>query len=59
MTDPTVAKARQLFVSEKLRGHVVERAALLGAYDRGTYITSLLARAETELLKERPESVEE
>jgi hypothetical protein len=59
MTDPTVAKARQLFVSDKLRGHVVERAALLGAYDKGTYITDLLARAETELLKERPESVEE
>ncbi len=59
MTDPTVAKARQLFVSDKLRGHVVERAALLGAYDKGTYITDLLVRAETELLKERPESVEE
>ena len=59
MTDPTVAKARQLFVSEKLRGHVVERAALLGAYDKGTYITDLLSMAEMELLKEREEANDE
>lgn len=44
---------------DKLRGVVVERAALLGRYDNGTWIKDLLPRAETELLKERPESLEE
>ena len=59
MTDLTVAKARQLFVTDKLRGVVVERAALLGRYDNGTWITDLLPRAETELLKEREEANDE
>ena len=54
-----LAIARQKFVAEKTWGHVVERAALRGAYDNGTYIKKYIPEAEREYLKAREEAHDE
>jgi len=59
MTDAIILKARELAVESKLHGHVVERAILNGAYDKGTLVTQWLPEAERLVLMDRPESVEE
>lgn len=58
MADPITIRARRLFVASKTWGYVVERAALRGAYDEGSYIRDFMPQAEREILKERPENVE-
>lgn len=62
MTDTNkeiMAIARRKFVAEKTWGHVVERAALLGAYDNGTYVQKHIPEAEREFLRTREESHDE
>lgn len=54
-----LAIARRKFVAEKTWGHVVERAALLGAYDNGTYIQRHIPDAEREFLRAREEGHDE
>lgn len=47
--------ARQMYVDSKLLGRVVERAALLGAYDNGTDIQQFMEEATRVWLKQREE----
>jgi hypothetical protein len=47
--------ARQMFVESCHRSHVVEKAALSGAYDKGTWITQFIPAAEIQVLKHREE----
>lgn len=47
--------ARQMFVESCHRSHVVEKAALNGAYDKGTWITQFIPAAEIQVLKNRAE----
>ena len=50
-----IALARQMFVTSCHRSHVVEKAALNGAYDKGTWITQFIPAAEIQILKNRAE----
>ena len=59
MTDPILAKARELAVQNMRPGVVVERAILNGSYDKGTLITRWLSEAERVVLANREEAVEE
>lgn len=59
VTDPVIIRARQIFVERIKPGRVRERGALGGAYDGGTDIQQFMQEAEEQLLRERPESVEE
>lgn len=59
MTSPIILKARELAVESKLHGHVVERAILNGAYDKGTLVTRWLPDAERLVLANREESNDE
>lgn len=59
MTDPILAKARELAVENMQPGVVVERAILNGSYDKGTLITRWLPEAERIVLANREEAVEE
>lgn len=59
MTDAIILKARELAVESKLHGHVVERALLNGAYDKGTLVTRWLPDAERLVLANREEANDE
>jgi hypothetical protein len=59
VTNPIIIRARQIFVERIKPGRVRERGALGGAYDEGTDIQQFMKEAEEQLLRERPETVEE
>lgn len=47
--------ARKMFIDAKLPSAIIERAALSGAYDKGTWITDYIERATLKFLKTRTE----
>jgi hypothetical protein len=59
VTNPIIIRARQIFVERIKPGRARERGALGGAYDEGTDIQQFMKEAEEQLLRERPETVEE
>ena len=59
MENEIIKRARQMFVERNKVSAILERAALSGAYDNGTYIQQYLAEAEAELLRNKAESIEE
>lgn len=59
MTDAILIRARELAVEHRQPGPVVERAVLLGRFDKGTYVTDWLPQAERLVLANREEAVEE
>lgn len=56
MTDPILNRARELFISARRPGLVLERAARAGAYDNGSYILDHMdeARRQIEAEAEKP-----
>lgn len=56
MTDKIIIRAREMFVASCLRSVPVERAALNGAYDNGTWVKQFIPAAEAEALRRLEEA---